>query len=133
MQSAIERFPPALVAAFAAGAAFAGPGVCATIRAVLQISEETLPAGGWARIKIYAANPTAIAGGRCIVPELCDFNISKGRLFDLQPHCIEVQPEAAPQGIHSDDSVAVTAVARRHPRQQAHFPQTNRFPENLNP
>ncbi len=57
---------------------------------------------------------------------------ARGRLFDLQPHCIKVQPEAAPQGIHSHDSVAVMAVARRRLRQQAYFPQTNRFPQNLN-
>jgi hypothetical protein len=42
--------------------------------------------------------------------------IEQEDLLDFQPHSAQVQPESAPQGIHSDDSVAITTIANRRRR-----------------
>src|SRR5258708_4112232 len=52
---------------FLAGPALVAQAASPPSPTALRISSETAPAGGWAQIKIYAAKPQAIAGGRLVL------------------------------------------------------------------
>ncbi|MBS1874377.1 MAG: hypothetical protein JSU00_14265 [Acidobacteria bacterium] len=54
-------------AALLLAVSIAAPSVLAAPPVALRISNESAPAGGWAQIRIYAQQPTAIAAGRLVL------------------------------------------------------------------